>query len=172
MIDKTYLQQILKFNKEDIYFYIIFGTIIFYIFHIYQISINYLLPFIIFCFIIYYRQDYLQNTNLQDNNKLKEINNNILHNNFLYLQNNQSILYFLDDIKIYKKYNSQNFQDLLEILNKYYKLQNIDTLVETLDIFNRFIYALPIQLVKDFYINLNRLRDILYKNLKSNNNRH
>ena len=91
----SYLQQILSFNKGDIFFYIITGTILFYIWFESQISINYLIPFIILLMIIFYRQDYLNNVNITIDHKLKDINEHILNNEYKYLQNNSDILYFL-----------------------------------------------------------------------------
>ena len=164
--DTTYLHKILSFDKGDIFYYIIIGTFLFYIWFESQISINYLLPFIILLMIIYYRQDYLHNIDLTIDHKLKKIVNNLLQNNYKYLQNHSEILYFLNDIEIYKKYNLNNFNNLLDILNKFYKVKKINELFLVLEVFNRFIYALPIELSKDFYININKLNKILYEHIK------
>ena len=149
-----YLQQILSFDKGDIFFYIITGTILFYIWFESQISINYLIPFIILLMIIFYRQDYLHNENIIIDHKLKDIN--------------EHILYFLEDIKIYNKYNSNNFNDLLDILNKFYKNKTINELYLVLEIFSRFIYTIPLEMSKDYYIKINKLNKILYNNIKPN----
>ena len=166
--DTSYIQQILSFDKGDIFFYIIIGTILFYIWFESQISINYLMPFLILLMIILYRQNYLHNVNLSIDHKIREINDYILNNEYRYLQNNSEILYFLENIKIYKKYNPNNFYDLLDILNKFYKVKKIDELYLVLEVFNRFIYTLPIELSKDFYYEINKLNKILYNNIKSN----
>ena len=166
--DTSYIQQILSFDKGDIFFYIIIGTILFYIWFESQISINYLLPFIILLMIMLYRQDYLHNVDLTIDHKLKDINEHILNNDYIYLQNNSEILYFLEEIMIYKKYNKDNYKDLLEILNIFYKRKSIDELYLVLEIFSRFIYTLPLELSKDFYKKINKLNKILYENIKSN----
>jgi len=166
IIEKTYLENLLKFDKGDVVHYLFCAVILFYIWYISNINIKYLFPFFILALYIFYRQDLLHNLDLSIDHKLRNIINKILENNYFHI-NNPDILYFLDDIKIYKKYNPENFIDLLEILNKYYKTINIYNLDLVLQIFNRFIYSLPLELSKDFYLNINRLKKILNKSILS-----
>ena len=168
MEDKKW--KLLKFDKGDIMFYLIFGVILIYIWQLSNISINYFFPFIILCIVIYLRQYYLHNIDLKIDHKLSDIKNTILKNNLLKyntIENNAEILYFLNDIKKYKTYNNKNFILLLDLLNKFYLNNDIYYLHLILNNYDNFIYSLPLELSKDHYLNKIKLSKILYKNLKN-----
>jgi hypothetical protein len=98
--------KLLKFDKGDIMFYLIFGVILIYIWRESKISINYFFPFIILCIIVYFRQDYLHHIDLKIDHKLLDIKNTILKdNNYISIEKNPEILYWLNNIYIYKTYN-------------------------------------------------------------------
>jgi len=156
---------LLNFNKNDIFYYLITGTILFYISYISDISVKYVIPLIIFLLIIYFRQTIKLDKEKFIDNILIDIKNKILKNDYKYLNDDNDILYFLNDIIIYNKYSPIVFKDLLEVLNKYYEKKDVYNLLLVLNIFDRFIYALPIELSKDFYLNINKLKSILYINL-------
>jgi len=160
--------KLLKFDKGDIMFYLIFGVILIYIWRESKISINYFFPFIILCIIIYFRQDYLHHIDLKIDHKLLDIKNTILKdNNYISIEKNPEILYWLNNIYIYKTYNSNNFKILLNLLNKFYSNNDIYYLHLSLKSYDDFIYSLPIELSENHYLNKLELKKILYKNLKS-----
>ena len=166
MEDKKW--KLLKFDKGDIMFYLIFGVILIYIWQQSKISINYFFPFIILCIIIYFRQDYLHHIDLKIDHKLLDIKNTILKdNNYISIEKNPEILYWLNNIYIYKTYNSNNFKILLNLLNKFYSNNDIYYLHLSLKSYDDFIYSLPIELSENHYLNKLELKKILYKNLKS-----
>jgi hypothetical protein len=166
MEDKKW--KLLKFDKGDIMFYLIFGVILIYIWQRSNISINYYFPFIILCIVIYLRQDYYHNIDLKIDHKLVDIKNIILKdNNYKNIENNAEILYWLNNIYIYKTYNSNNFKILLNLLNKFYSNNDIYYLHLCLKTYNDFIYSLPIELSENHYLNKLEFKKILYKNLKN-----
>jgi hypothetical protein len=165
---KDKIWKLLKFDKGDIMFYLIFGVILIYIWQRSNISINYYFPFIILCIVIYLRQDYLHNIDLKVDHKLLDIRNTILKDTiYNSIENNSEILYWLNSIYIYKIYNSQNFKLLLDLLNKFYLNNDIYYLHLCLNNYDNFIYSLPIELSKDHYLKKIELKKILYKNLKN-----
>ena len=164
----NYINEILSYNKNTIIFYLCIGTFLFYIWYLSNISINYLFPFILLLLIFVIKQNNVYNTRMNSNNKLETILKTIINNNYIYIPHTTDILNFLNDISIYKKYNSDNFTDLLEQLNKYYKYNTLDHLLITLEIFNRFIYSLPIEKTYNLNIQAQNLKNILYKTLKKN----
>ena len=165
MEDKIW--KLLKFDKGDIMFYLIFGVILIYIWQQSNISINYFFPFSILCIIIYLRQDYLHNLNLQVDHKLLDIKKTILKDNYRYLEKSPEILYLLNDIYIYKTYNPHNFKTFLNLLNKFYSNNDIYYLHLCLKTYDDFIYSLPIELSENHYLNKLEFKKILYKNLKN-----
>jgi hypothetical protein len=166
MEDKIW--KLLKFDKGDIMFYLIFGVILIYIWQRSNISINYYLPFIILCIVIYLRQDYLHIIDLKVDHKLSDFKNTILKDKkYNAIENNSEILYWLNDIKKYRTYNNKNFILLLDLLNKFYLNNDIYYLHLCLNNYDNFIYSLPLELVEDHYLNKIKLSKILYKNLKN-----
>lgn len=166
MEDKKW--KLLKFDKGDIMFYLIFGVILIYIWQRSNISINYYFPFIILCIVIYLRQDYYHNINLKVDHKLTDIRNTILKDTkYNSIENNSEILYWLNDIYIYKIYNSKNYKLLIDLLNKFYLNNDIYYLHLCLNNYDNFIYSLPLELSKDHYLKKIELKKILYKNLKN-----
>ena len=165
MEDKKW--KLLKFDKGDIMFYLIFGVILIYIWQRSNISINYYFPFIILCIVIYLRQDYLHNIDLKIDHKLTDIKNTILKDKYNAIKNNSEILYWLNSIYIYKTYNSKIFNTLLDLLNKFYLNNDIYYLHLCLNNYDNFIYSLPLELSQDHYLNKIELKKILYKNLKN-----
>ena len=167
MIDRDIKWKLLNFDKGDILFYLIAGVILLYIWKISNISINLIFPFIILCIIIYLRQDYLHIIDLKIDHKLIEIKNTILKKKYKYLENNSEILYWLNDIFIYKRYNSLNFKTLIDLLNKFYSNNDIYYLHLCMKTFENFEFSLPIQIFKNHYLKKLELKKILYKNLKN-----
>jgi hypothetical protein len=167
MKDRDIKWTLLKFDKGDVFFYLITGVILLYIWKISNISINLIFPFIILCIIIYFRQDYLHIIDLKIDHKLEEIKNTILKENYTYLENNSELLYWLNDILIYKRYNSLNFSTLLDLLNKFYSNNDIYYLHLCIKTFENFEFSLPIQIFKTHYLKKLELKKILYKNLKN-----
>lgn len=160
--------KLLKFDKGDIMFYLIFGVILIYIWQQSKISINYFFPFIILCIVVYLRQDYLHNINLKVEHKLSDIRNTILkEKKYNAIENNSEILYWLNSIYIYKTYNNKNFKILLDLLNKFYLNNDIYYLHLCLNNYDNFIYSLPLELTKDHYLKKIEIKKILYKNLKN-----
>ena len=166
MEDKKW--KLLKFDKGDIMFYLIFGVILIYIWQRSNISINYYFPFIILCIVIYLRQDYLHIIDLKVDHKLSDFKNTILKDKkYNAIENNSEILYWLNDIKKYRTYNNKNFILLLDLLNKFYLNNDIYYLHLCLNNYDNFIYSLPLELSEDHYLNKIKLSKILYKNLKN-----
>ena len=71
----TGIWNLLQFDKGDIFFYLISGIILMYIWKESNISINYWFPFVLLCIIIYLRQDWLHRIDLEQDHKLRDIKN-------------------------------------------------------------------------------------------------
>lgn len=166
-MNNTNIWNLLQFDKGDIFFYLVSGVILMYIWKDSNISINYWFPFVLLCIIIYLRQDWLHRIDLQQDHKLKDIKNQILANKYNMIEEKLEILYFLDSIKIYKKYNNKTFEILLNGLNKYYIQSDVSNLKYCMDVYDSMIYSLPQELANDHYIKKNELLTILKLNLKN-----
>jgi hypothetical protein len=164
------LWKILSFDKNDIFLYIIFSTVIIYIWKISNISINYLFPFIILCMIIYLKQLYLYEIDIYNESKLLHIKNFISKLQLNELVDND-IINILNKIFIYNTYNPTNYNLLLKTLNKFNSTHDIYTLHLCLKTYENFIYSLPIEALKDHYLNKVELTNILYRKLNDPKNK-
>ena len=114
-LDKNSIWRLLKFDKGDIFAYLIFGTVLIYIWTISNIKSMYLLPFIIFIGFLYLRQDYYHKIDIQSDHILEDIKIKVLGNKYPNISKNDKMLLFLNSIYIYHKYNPVIFNDFLNI---------------------------------------------------------
>jgi hypothetical protein len=159
----------IKISKDEIFNYLIISIVIFYIFYISDISINYLFGFIIISIIIYYIEYNKSITKGIYNERLSNINKNLLHHKYKYIEKNIDIMYLLDEIKIFNKYNPDNFALLLKELDIFYKNKEKDNYFIVEEIYENFIYSIPIDIVKYFYINKIKLKNIMNINVQNGN---
>jgi hypothetical protein len=145
----------INITLQESYNYIIIGLVLSYIWYIYDISIRYLIPFLILIIVIIVDQY----------NKISSSSNN-KHNPILPESND--ILKFLDDIiKLnFNKYNPQVYKELIKSLNKFYNKPDIYYLHIIINIFNSFIYSLPIEYDEILNIKVNELKKILLSKLE------
>jgi hypothetical protein len=73
---------------------------------------------------------------------------------------------FINSIIVYKKLNPAVFSDFLNICEKYLQKKEIFNYLECIDIFEKFIYSIPIYMSKEHYLKKKELADILKKIVK------
>ena len=95
-LDTNSIWRLLNFDKGDIFIYLISGTLLVYIWKKSNISVAYLLPFIIFVGFIYLRQDYYHKINLESEHLIEKIKINILKDGYPQISKNN----FLERLRI------------------------------------------------------------------------
>ncbi len=169
-LDPNSIWRLLNFDKGDVFIYLIAGTILVYVWKTSNISSAYLLPFIIFLGFVYLRQDYFHKINLESEHLIEKIKQNILKSNYPQISKNNELILFINSILIYKKLNPPVFDEFLDICEKFLLKKDIDIYLECINVFERFIYSIPIQMLKEHYLKKKELSNIL-KNLIKEPNR-
>jgi hypothetical protein len=163
-LSSNYIWELLNFDKGDIFAYLIAGTILVYVWKISNISAAYLLPFIIFIGIMYLKQDYYHKINLESEHLIEKIRINILKDDYPNISKNSELMLFINSVIVYKELNPEVFVDFLDICEKYLLEKDIYSYLECIDLFEQFIYSIPIQMLKEHYLKKKELTNIL-KNL-------
>jgi len=163
-LDPNSIWGLLNFDKGDILVYLITGTVLVYIWKISNISAAYLLPFIIFIGFMYLRQDYYHKVNLESEHLIEKIRINILKDAYPHISKNSELMLFINSVIVYRKLNPEVFIDFLDICEKYLLEKEIYSYLECINVFEKFIYSIPIQMSKEHYLKKKELTNIL-KNL-------
>jgi hypothetical protein len=165
-LNQNSIWRLLKFDKGDIFIYLIVGVVLVYIWKVSDISSALLLPFIIFLIFVYLRQDYYHKINLESQHLVEKIKINILNGRYPEILKNNELILFINSLSTYKKLNPDVFNDFLNKCEKFLQKKDIYIYIECIDTFEKFIYSLPVQMLKDHYLKKKELVNIL-KNLIS-----
>ena len=163
-LDKNSIWRLLKFDKKDIFVYLVAGVVLVYVWKISEISAAYLLPFIIFGIFVYLRQDYYHKINLETEHLIEKIKKTILKDGYPQISKNNELVLFINSVVVYKKLNPVLYSDFLDICEKFMFRKDIYNYLECIDMFDNFIYSIPLQMSKEHYLKKKELRNIL-KNL-------
>lgn len=153
--------QLLIFDKGDIFTYLIVGIVLIYIWKTSNIKSMYLLPFIIFIGFMYFRQDYHHKINLNLDHKIEEIKKKLLKGKYPHIASNNNMMFFLNSIEVFNKYNPQTYIDLLNICEKCLKKKDIFNCIDCVETYEAIIHSLPVNLLKTHYLKKKELASIL-----------
>lgn len=159
--ESSYWMNLINIDNKNIIHYLIVGVVIVYIWFLSDISVKYIIPFIILVAYIILKQDFIYNKEKLIADKLLSIENNILKNKYEVLNKDKKMILFLEEIKIYHIYNPKLFKNFLESIEYFYIKRDIIRLNIVLELYQSFVFTIPINFSKDLYINLFKLKDIL-----------
>jgi hypothetical protein len=165
-LDTNSIWRLLRFDKGDIFIYLVFGIILIYVWKISNISAAFILPFIIFIGFMYLRQDYYHRVNLESEHLIEKIKINILKDSYPQISNNSELMLFINSIIIYKKLNPEIFNNFLDICEKYLLKKDIYSYLECIDVFEKFTYSITINMSKEHYLKKKELVNILKNFIK------
>ena len=153
----------IQLNNEEILFYIGILTILCFIWFSSKINITYIFPFIIFCFIFYY----FENKKMDENNDLllniNLIKQDLLTENHIYIIDND-VLFFIDSLRDIREYDSETFNQFLDLLNIYYRDRTIEKLLLVMNKYENLYHSIPLELT-DLYVEKQNELNILLKNI-------
>lgn len=160
-LDPNSIWRLLNFDKGDIFIYLIAGTVLVYVWTVSKISSALLLPFIIFVSFVYLRQDYYHKINLESEHLIEKIKQTILKYNYPQISKNNELILFIHSILVYKKLSPPVFDDFLAICEKFLVKKDIHIYFECINVFEKFIYSIPINMSKEHYLKKKELSNIL-----------
>lgn len=155
----------INLSNSEILQYICLMTVLSYIWKTSNIKLLYIFPFLIFMIIFYKRETTKQENITNNNDKIVQIKKELFDEEYEFLID-EEILYYIDSIKIMKRFNGPVFNVLLSQIDDYYQHRTISYLLLVLETYQSLYFVLPIELFEFYTEKHKELKNILYDILK------
>jgi hypothetical protein len=154
----------IKLNNKDILFYIAIMTTLSFIWYSSKIKLQYIFPFVIFCIIFYYFE--MKKIEIIEQKKIvnQELKAELFVKEYKYLKDND-ILHFIDGLREIREYNIPVFNELLHVIDVFYRDRNIENLLIIVEIYESMYYSIPVDLTYVYMEKLIELKRLLKSHL-------